>query len=315
MAGRNWIIAAIAVLLGLVAVIIANAWFSGMEDKREATVSGPQTTSIVVASQPMEFGAKLTQQTVRLQPWPTASIPQGAYRSIPDALRGNPAVIRPIVPGEPILADKLSGPGGRAILAELIPQGMRAFSVPVDAVNGVAGFVLPGTMVDVLLTRTIPGEGTDNEDVRSDVLLTNVQVLAIDQISNDKTEKPKVSRTATLAVTLADAQRLTLAIKMGKLSLALRQVERASNTASPNNAVAEAGGGTLTGRQVVGPRLYVVRRNRGGGGGEAAPNPAPMRRVLTSFAGAPGGLQGSPSGPSMTIFRGAEPTVYPVGGR
>lgn len=316
MAGRNWIIAIVAVLLGLVAVVIANAWFSGMEDKQAEATTGPQTTGIVVASQPMEFGAKLTPQNVRLQAWPTASIPQGAYRSVQDALRGNPAVIRPIVPGEPVLADKISGPGGRAILAELIPPGMRAFSVPVDAVRGVAGFVLPGTMVDVILTRAIPGEGTTNEDIRSDILLTNVQVLAIDQIANDKTDKPKVSRTATLAVTLGDAQRLTLATRMGTLSLALRQVERAANTANPNMAIAESGGGTITGRQIGGPRMYVVRRDRGGGG--AAPSPAPARRVMTGFGPAPAGAQAAMTGPSMTIFRGAEPTVYPVstgGGR
>lgn len=317
MVGRNWIIAAVAVLLGLVAVVIANAWFSGMEDKQQAATVGPQqTTAIVVASQPMEFGAKLTQQNVRLQAWPTGSIPQGAYRSVQDALRGNPAVIRPIVPGEPVLADKLSGPGGRAILAELIPPGMRAFSVPVDAVRGVSGFVLPGTMVDVILTRAIPGEGTTNEDVRSDILLTNVQVLAIDQISSDKADKPKVGRTATLAVSLADAQRLTLATRMGTLSLALRQVERAANTANPNMAIAETGGGTLTGRQIGGPRMYIVRRNSGGGG--EAPSAAPARRVMTGFGPVPAGAQPATTGPSMTIFRGAEPTVYPVstgGGR
>ena len=309
---RNWIIAAVAVLLGLLAVVVANAWFSGMEDKRQAKVTGPQTTSIVVASQPLEFGTKLTQQNLRLQPWPTASIPQGAFRSLPEALRGNPAAIRPIVPGEPVLADKLSGPGGRAILAELIPAGMRAFSVPVDAVNGVAGFVLPGTMVDVILTRPIPGEGTTPEDVRSDVLLTNVQVLAIDQVSSDKTDKPKVSRTATLAVSLPDVQRLTLAVKMGTLSLALRQVEKAANADNPALAVAESGGGTVTRRQIGGPRMYVVRRNRGGSG-EAAPSATALaRRTITSF-GTTGAPQVAASGPSMTIFRGAEPTVYPVG--
>jgi pilus assembly protein CpaB len=318
MVGRNWVIAAIAVMLGLIAVVIANAWFSGMEDKQQVAADGGvgQTTSIVVATQPLEFGAKLTQQNVKLQPWPNASIPQGAYRSLQDVLRGNPAVIRPLVPGEPILADKLSGPGGRATLAELIPPGMRAFSVPVDAVTGVAGFVLPGTMVDVILTRAIPGQGTNNEDIRSDVVLTNVQVLAIDQVASDKTDKPKVSRTATLAVSLLDAQRLTLANRMGKLSLALRQVESAAGAANPNMAVAETGGRTITGRQVTSPPMYVVRRDRGAG--EGTPGPATPRRVMTGFSPASGTGPMPVSGPSMTVFRGAEPTVYPVsavGGR
>lgn len=318
MAGRNWIIAVVAVILGLIAVVIANAWFSGMEDKQQAAATGVQTTGVVVASQPLEFGAKLTQQNVRLQPWPSSSIPQGAYRSIQDVLRGNPAVIRPLVPGEPILADKLSGPGGRATLAELIPQGMRAFSIPVNATDGVAGFVLPGSMVDVLLTRSIPGEGTTSEDIRSDVVLTNAQVLAIDQVSSDKTDKPKVSRNVTLAVSLLDAQRLRLADKMGTLSLALRQVETAAGAPKPNLAIAEAGGATITGRQLGGPNMYVVRRNRGGGDAAPSAAAAPARRAMTGFAPAPGNGQMPVSGPSMTIFRGAEPTVYPVstvGGR
>lgn len=317
MAGRNWIIAAIAVALGLVAVIIANAWFSGMQDKQETALTESGTTRIVVATQPLEFGTKLTTQNIRLQDWPKGSVPVGAFTTIQEALRGGRAAVRPIVIGEPVLADKVSGPGGRATLAELLPDGMRAFSVPVDAVNGVAGFVLPGTMVDVILTRKIPGEGANNEDFRSDVLLTNVEVMAIDQLASDKTNQPKVSRTATLAVTLLDAQRLTLANKMGTLSLALRQTEKAQNEAAPNLAIAEAGGTTITGRQLGGPRLYVAPRNRGGGGGGGSVGMS-MREALAPFLPpapkvASGAVPAPINGPTMTVFRGAEPTVYPVG--
>lgn len=316
MAGRNWIIAAIAVALGLVAVVIANAWFSGMEDKQEAALgsSSQTTTRIVVATQPLEFGVPLTTQNIRMQDWPATSVPAGAYTSIEEALRGNRAALRPIVPGEPILADKVSGPGGRATLAALLPDGMRAFSIPIDQITGVAGFVLPGTMVDVILTRAIPGEGTNSEDIRSDVVLTNVQILAVDQFASDKGSEPKVSRTATLAVTLSDAQRLTLATKMGTLSLAMRKVQTAAGAANPNLAIAESGGGTVTGRQVAGPRLYVVRKGSGAGGSGAGQSRPTMPVPAMARAAIPAPI----NGPTMTVFRGAEPTVYPVsssGGR
>ena len=200
MGGRNWVVAIVAIMIGLVAVVIANAWFSGMEDKQDQVAKQDSTIQIVVAAQPMEFGTKLTPQNIKLVAWPASSIPQGAYRTAKDALAYNRVALRPIVIGEPILADKVSGKDGRASLAALLPDGMRAFSVPIDAIHGVAGFVLPGTMVDVLLTRKIPGVGTDSEDLRSDILLTNVQVLAVDQVAANKEGKPKVGRTATLAV-------------------------------------------------------------------------------------------------------------------
>ncbi|MFM5924736.1 MAG: Flp pilus assembly protein CpaB [Novosphingobium sp.] len=301
-----------AVMLGLVAVVIANAWFSGMQDKQEqAAPADNRTVKVVVATQPMEFGAKLTPQNIKLADWPAASIPQGAFRTLPDALADGRVALRPIVVGEPILADKVSGKDGRATLAALLPEGMRAYSVPVDAITGVSGFVLPGTMVDVVLTRSIPGVGTDAEDLRSDILLTNVQVLAVDQGVNDKDGTPKVGRTATLAVSLYDAQRLSLATKMGTLSLALRKVESAAGPSPQLAANSEPASATLIGRQITAPPLRVVRRSGGGEG--AAP---PPRFALAPQPSAPRtapALPGTGTGGSMTVFRGAEPTVYPVG--
>ena len=313
MGNRNILIALFAVVLGIIAVVLANAWFSGVEEKQQAAVVDNRTVGIVVATQPLAFGTKVSAQNVRLQAWPARSVPQGAFRTIAEALKNNRVALRPIVPGEPILADKVSGTDGRATLAALLPEGMRAISVPVNAVRGVAGFVLPGTMVDVILTRKIPGEGATPEDIRSDVLLTNVQVLAIDQIADDKAGKPKVSRTATLAVSLYDAQRLILGDEMGNLSLVLRKVETAAGAASDGTAPPERIASTMIGRQISGPRLYIrSRENRGGGdGGSSGPSYAapsiPMRPSVST------GLAMAPSGSTMTVFRGAEPTVYPVG--
>lgn len=313
MGNRNLLIALFAVVLGIIAVVLANAWFSGIEEKQQTAVIDTSTVSIVVATQPLAFGTRVSTQNIRLQSWPARSVPQGAFRTIAEVLKDNRVALRPIVPGEPILADKVSGTDGRATLAALLPEGMRAISIPVTAVRGVAGFVLPGTMVDVILTRKIPGEGATPEDIRADVLLSNVQVLAIDQLADEKTGKPMVSRTATLAVTLYDAQRLILGEEMGNLSLVLRKVETAAGAASDGTAPPERIASTMIGRQISGPRLYIrSRENRGGGdGGSSGPSYAapsiPMRPSVST------GLAMAPSGSTMTVFRGAEPTVYPVG--
>ena len=312
MGNRNLLIALFAVVLGIIAVVLANAWFSGIEEKQQTAVIDTSNVSIVVATQPLAFGTRVSAQNIRLQSWPARSVPQGAFRTIAEVLKDNRVALRPIVPGEPILADKVSGTDGRATLAALLPEGMRAISIPVTPVRGVAGFVLPGTMVDVILTRKIPGEGATPEDIRADVLLSNVQVLAIDQLADEKTGKPMVSRTATLAVTLYDAQRLILGEEMGNLSLVLRKVETAAGAASDGTAPPERIASTMIGRQISGPRLYIrSRENRGGGGGSSGPSYAapamPMRPSLST------GLAMAPSGSTMTVFRGAEPTVYPVG--
>ena len=156
---RNAVIAGIAVVLGLFAVYLANAWFSGVEQREERVAEEQQLVRIAVASQDMEFGAPLTAENVRLANWPAGSVPQGAYRDtdVQRMLSGGNVAIRPITRGEPILLSRISE---RAVLSANLPADMRAVTVPVDAVSGVAGFVTPGDVVDVLLTRQIPGEGS-----------------------------------------------------------------------------------------------------------------------------------------------------------
>ncbi len=312
MAGRNWIVALIAIALGLVAVVLANAWFSGKAEQQQQAVDVNRLTQIVVATQPLEYGGKLNPQNIKLQSWPASSVPQGAFVTIAEALRDGRVALRPIVIGEPILADKVSGTRGRAELAALLPDGMRAFPIPIDALDGVAGFVLPGSMVDVLLTRKIPGQGTTSEDLRSDLLLSAVQVLAIDQAPHNKEGKPKVGRTATVVVSLYDAQRLVLARKMGTLSLVLRKVDSA---AGGDEELAAAGptSTTLIGNRITPPPM-VLRRRTGEGGGSAPP--ARVQFVAAPAAPAPRtapALPATGSGGMMTVFRGSEPTVYPVG--
>jgi len=124
-----------------------------------------------------------------------------------------------MVAGEPVLPNKISGKNGRAILSTVIDPNMRAAAIRVDDVNGVAGFVQPGDRVDVMLTRK-----ASDRDIATgtDLLLQNVKVLGIDQKSSEQKDTPQVAKAVTLEVTPEDAQKLTLASNIGKLSLALR---------------------------------------------------------------------------------------------
>ena len=120
---------------------------------------------------------------------------------------------------EPILKWKITGPGQRASLSAIIDNGMKAVTIRVNDVFGVAGFVLPGDRVDVLLTRS---ESGNDKKQFTDVLLQNVRVLGIDQLADDRTEKTAVAKAVTLEVATQDAQKLVLAGTVGSLSLTLR---------------------------------------------------------------------------------------------
>ena len=316
MQGRNLILAGVAVVIGILAVILANAYFSGVEQRTAAEAQEQKLARIVVATQPMEFGAQLTPQNLKLANWPASSVPQGAFTSIPAALKDNRVALRPIVPGEPVLASKVSGTDGRATLAALLPDGFRAMSISVNAVRGVSGFVLPGTTVDILLLRQIEGDGATADDQRADTILENVQVLAIDQIANDKQGKPKVSRTATVAVTPADAKRLAMASRMGELMLTLRKVEPEFVTDQPGNQPERRVAKTMTSRELGLPRLIIGGRGRGGGGGGGSSYSPPSAPVLASISPPSAGTVAVVpvyTGPAMTVVRGTAPTSYEVG--
>ncbi|MBY8826472.1 Flp pilus assembly protein CpaB [Sphingomonas colocasiae] len=225
---RSLIVLALAAMLGLAAVFVANAFLGGVQQKQEAAVQG--TVKILVASVPLEYGSEITAEKVRLVDWPRASLPQGAFNSLPQLLpMGKPRVaLRPIAVNEPLLASKLSGEGGRAAISAVLRPDMRAIAVRVNDVAGVAGFVLPGDVVDILITRTIGGDGAAAQQI-TDVLLQKIRVIAIDQDANDGKSDPRVGKTATLEVSQVDAQKLALAQQVGSLSMALRNATDQTN--------------------------------------------------------------------------------------
>ena len=298
MRGRNLIIVALAVLLGLIAVYLANSYFSGVEERQAREAEENRMARIVVATQELQFGTAVASTNVRLVNWPANSVPQGAFVSVEEATRGGRVALRPITIGEPILASKVSGEGGRATLSAILPEELRAVTIPVDPVNGVGGFVRAGDVVDVMLTRQIPGEGATAQDRMTSVLLENVLVLAIDQTASEAQTEPKVGKTATVQTDIRGAQKLTLARQIGALSLALRNVE--------NQSV--GGTDTVTPSDLGGAGLYIAQREQ-----RSAPPPA---AAPAASGGAP--VVRRPTGPTMSIVRGTESTTYEVkrqGGR
>ena len=176
------------------------------------------TTKIVVAALPVQVGAKLTEADVRLADWPKAAPIDGSFALITEVLgRG---VLVPMVPNEPILSSKLAAAGSGAGLMSTIPDGMRAVSVKVNDVIGVAGFVVPGSRVDLILSGSPNASG--NVEM-SKVILENIQVLAAGQnVANDDNGKPLNVQVVTLLVTPEQSEKLALASVDGRIQLSLR---------------------------------------------------------------------------------------------
>lgn len=210
----------IALVLGLVAVYLANVFLS--QNEKRAAEANVGTTRVAVAAVPLDYGVELSAEKVRFVNFPNSSIPPGSYRTMTELLpMGKRRVaLRPMQINEPILASKLSGEGQGASIAALLPDGKRAASVRINDVSGVAGFIQPNDTVDVLVTRT----PLDQRGAQiTDVLLQNVRVMAIDQNAKNADGTPVIARTATLEVDPLDAQKLALAQQVGTLSLVLRK--------------------------------------------------------------------------------------------
>jgi pilus assembly protein CpaB len=180
---------------------------------------GVATTPVIVAAVNLELGAELRPEDLRIVEWPAGAVPAAAFGSA-DQVVGR-GLIQSVVENELILPGKLAPKEAGAGLPPVIPAGMRALSVRVNDVVGVAGYVLPGTRVDVVATVNPTQQ---QPDITSKVVLTNVLVLAAGTKIERDTEggKPLAVSVVTLLVDPLEAERLTLASTEGKIQLALR---------------------------------------------------------------------------------------------
>ncbi|MGZ3274207.1 MAG: Flp pilus assembly protein CpaB [Caulobacteraceae bacterium] len=220
---RTLLTMAVAVLLGLIAVFLVRNYV-GQAQRSPGQAAGPGgVKSVVVAAAPIQRGAVLAPNLLKVVNYPADAVPPGSVGTVAEL--GGPGPngrlsLRTLSPNEPILMSQVTGPGGKLTLSGVVAAGMRAVSVRSSDVAGVAGFVLPGDRVDILLTR---GAGDQGQPV-TQVLAENVRVLGIDQMSDDAADKPAVARTVTVEMTPDQAHLISLAQAVGSVSFTLRHV-------------------------------------------------------------------------------------------
>jgi pilus assembly protein CpaB len=224
----------LAVALGLAATMATKNWLAGQEPVK------PETVSLVVAKFNVPIGTSLTDRQLKLVEWPKQHVPVGAINGIAGA-RGR-VVKRPIAAGEPLLQMALLPEGIAGGLPAVIGEEQRAVSVKVDPVIGVAGFVRPGSHVDVFVTlRRIDQK---KPLPYSKLILQDIPVLAIDQkLEEVKEGEPQLVSVVTLEVDPKQAEKLIYSAHEGRLQLALRNASDDKIVKTPSIGVADLLGG------------------------------------------------------------------------
>lgn len=274
-----------AVLLGLIAVFSVRTYLTASPQPLHSAPTPVVTTSpVIVAAAPIEFGTKLTKEMFHEAQLPAAIVPDGSFKAMDDVIgKGDRRALRRIGRNEVILASAVSGASDRLSTSGMIDAGKRAAAVKLSDVAGVGGLVQPGDRVDVMVTRTVP----NSAEVFTDLLFQNVRVLALDQDSNLAREGDnlkKVPTSATIEVTVAQAQKLALAQITGTVSLALRSV--ADLAPLPSRTI------------------HLTDLNEMGTARSGAPAPPPRGPVVAAAR---------PRGPQVTVFHGTEPRNVAIG--
>src|SRR5215217_1062182 len=196
-----------------------------------------RTNDVVVAKVDIPVGSRIIPEQLAIAQFPADVTPVGAIAKIDENLIGR-VVLTAISPKDPITESKLAPVGSLGGLSSVIPEGYRAMTVKVDDVVGVSGFIMPGTLVDIVVVIQ-PPKGTANEEMISKIVLQNIKVLAsgqnIDKPKNDR-EVERSVRAVTLQVTPEQAEKLALASSEGKLQLVMRNsVDQADEQTSGAN--------------------------------------------------------------------------------
>ncbi len=252
---------------------LAYATYDYLDNVPVQTLEVP-TRPVVVAQADLSLGAELTASDLRLVDWPVSSVPDGAFDDV-EHLAGR-GLVQSVSRHEPILPSKVAAEGAGAGLPPIIPPGMRAVSLRVNEVIGVAGYVLPGTHVDVLATASPTNR---IEDTTTKLVLADVEVLAAGtRLERDMEDDQPIQVTVvTLLVTPEQSEGLALASTEGKIQLALRNPFDKSRPETPG----------------VSPERLLA-------GGVPKPAPAPA----VALAPAPAPPPPPPPPPTVEVIRG-----------
>ena len=252
MNGKRIVFLLLAVIVAGTTAFLARAWLQAERAAIAAQIASPKSVAapsvqVLVARNALRTGQLIKPEDLRWQPWPQGALPQTyiieGKRPLSDFVGAVARISFRI--GQPIIDTDIVMPGSRGFLAAVLQPGLRAVSVPATATSAVSGFIYAGDRVDVLLTHTLKAEGTGTEHQATETVLRNARVIAMDQkLDFSPGDKPEVGKTATLELTAKQTEIVTLAVKMGELSLVLRSLqdeEERDGEGSGENATAELG--------------------------------------------------------------------------
>jgi len=283
---RFFIVLAGALIFGLLAAVSVTRYLSS------AQAYTKNLNRVAVAKVAIPLGTKIIPEQVMVVQFPAESTPDGAFDSV-EKLTGRVAVTN-IAPREPITEARLAPEGTAGGLSAVIPEGYRAMTVKVDDVVGISGFIMPGTLVDIVVVID-PAERAGMQDPISKIVLQNIKVLA----NGQNIDKPEDQREAnsvkavTLLVTPEQAEKLALAASEGKLQLVMRNsIDQGDEQTTGINKRALLGGerampapepGSLKSEQV---KPKPVTRKAHPEPKPASPVPAPPRASVEMIEGA-----------------------------
>ncbi|HLB24912.1 MAG TPA: Flp pilus assembly protein CpaB [Nitrospirota bacterium] len=213
------IVAAVALILASAAAYLVFNFLSSKE--MEASKARLDVQPVVVAAMDIPFGTKILPEHVKTVDWPKASLPAGSSAD-PRSLEGR-ITVASVPMGAPVQVSSLApAAADSGVMSVLVPQGKRAFTVAVNEVVGVAGFVLPNSIVDVVATVNSPYQTSGDQRI-SKIILQNIRVLAVGQTLEQKEGKPVTVPTVTLDVTPEEAEKLAIASE-NKVQLVLKHM-------------------------------------------------------------------------------------------
>lgn len=182
-------------------------------------------TEVLVVNDQVRYGDQLTKDNIRLVKWPQNAVPEGTFTSLdamfPEGEKPFRTVLRTMEKDEAVLAVKVTEPGADAGVAARLAEGMRAFAIRVDVTSGVSGFLAPGDRVDVYWTGKTGARREGEGQEVTQLIQSNVHIIAVDQKADLDRSAPTVARTVTVEVTPEEVARLNLAQNTGKLTLSL----------------------------------------------------------------------------------------------
>jgi len=240
---RTIIFVLLAAVFGFGTIYFARSWLSRQHEQVAEQPKQQQTTFVLVAARDLATGSFVRPEDLRWQAWPQGQVADSYLlkgKDTPESLSG--AVVRlNIASGEPVTNSRLVKPGDRGFLAAVLNPGMRAVTVPVTAVSGIAGLVFPGDHVDVVLSHVIKSADAGAIPAfASETVLTDLRVLATDQSTQDINGKPAVAHTVTFEATPKQVEALEVASSLGSITLSLRGLP-GSDLADASGAMGDDG--------------------------------------------------------------------------